>query len=53
MITIKTIDMKNQILQQVKCLENIIKSIDHTIGSDELGDLRYHLEIIKQLSKNN
>lgn len=45
--------MKNQILQQIKNLENIIKRIEHSIGNDELSDLQYHLEMIKQISNNN
>lgn len=40
-----------QILQQVKSLENIINNLDHILGSDELSDLQYHLDMIKKLSK--
>ena len=40
-----------QVLQQVKSLENIINNLDHILGSDELSDLQYHLDMIKKLSK--
>jgi hypothetical protein len=40
-----------EILQQVKSLEIIINNLNHILGSDELGDLQYHLEMIKKLSK--
>jgi hypothetical protein len=43
--------MKDLVLQQVKSLENIISNLDHVLGSDELSDLQYHLDMIKKLQK--
>ena len=43
---------KELILEELKALENVIKSIEHTLGSDELQDIQFHIENIKsQLKK--
>ncbi len=35
------------ILNQIKQLERVIKSIDHIIGSDELEDIQCYIDSIK------
>ena len=41
----------NSISVQVESLENIISNLDHILGSDELSDIKYHLDMIKTLRK--
>lgn len=38
---------KELVLQDIKSLENVIESISHTIGSDELQDIQFYLQSIK------
>ena len=38
---------KDLVLEELKALENVIKSIEHTLGSDELEDIQFHIETIK------
>jgi len=33
--------------KELKALESVIKSIEHTLGSDELEDIQFHIERIK------
>jgi hypothetical protein len=42
---------KELILKDIKSLESVIKSISHTIGSDELEDIQFYLQSIKSQIK--
>ena len=54
----KVVNIKNKgmnkdlVLEELKALENVIKSIEHNLGSDELEDIQFHIETIKLEIKN-
>jgi hypothetical protein len=39
------------VLQTIKSLEKTIKSISHTLSSDELQDIMYYIETLKSQLK--
>jgi hypothetical protein len=41
--------MKEQILSYCESLENIVESVDHVLGSDEIHDFNYFISRIKDL----
>jgi len=43
----KEVMNKELVLKDIKSLESVIKSISHTIGSDELQDIQFYLQSIK------
>jgi len=38
---------KELVLLEIKGLENVIQSVEHLLGSDELQDIQYYLNSIK------
>ena len=41
--------MKNELKNITDNLEQIISKIDHQLGSDELSDIKYQLDMLRKL----
>lgn len=45
-------DKKGEILLTIKNLKNVIKSVDHLLGGDELEDINFFITKLKKDVKN-